>query len=91
MEDSAKAIDKPSAAAGCCRPTDGLGPSIVTPSFERECATFDLTDAAQAATRAAICHWRGDLRNSSRFDRISRELYARADAHRRRTGHARLG
>ncbi len=90
MERSANTVDRPSTAAGWRRKI-GLGEGMVTLSFERECAALDLTDAAQAATRADICRCRGDLTNSRRFDRISRELYACADAHRCRTRHVRLG
>ncbi|MDN5764739.1 MAG: hypothetical protein L0H96_02295 [Humibacillus sp.] len=90
MERSANTIDRPGTAAGCHREV-ALGGGPETSAFERDCAALDLTDAAQATTRADICRRRGDLTNSRRFDRISRELYARADAHCRRTGHARLG
>lgn len=90
MERSANTIDRPSTAAGCRREV-GRGGGLETSAFERDCAALDLTDAAQAATRADICRRRGDLTNSHRFERISRELYACADAHRGRTDHVRVG
>ena len=90
MERSANTIDRPSTAAGCHSEVE-LGGGPETSAFERQCAALDLTDAAQAATRADICRREGDLTNSRRLERISRELYACADVHRRRTGHIRVG
>ena len=56
--------------------------------LERELAAVDLTDAAQAATRAAIAREHGDLAASLRLSRVAQHLYDRADIHRRCAEHA---
>lgn len=51
--------------------------------LERERAVLDLTDAAQAATRAAILLERGETAESHRLARLAQHLYDQADTHRR--------
>lgn len=66
------------------------GSSLPYPAekLERELAAFDLADAAQAATRAAILSDQGQAADSRHLDRLSQGLYASADNHRRNADQA---
>lgn len=76
---------------GCAVDVDPEGPArngaaLLHPypagKLERERAVLDLADAAQAATRAAILHERGEDAESRRLARLAQHLYDQADTHR---------
>lgn len=66
----------------------GPYPPYPAEKLEREQAAFDLADAAQAATQAAILADQGEAADSRRLDLLAQQLYDRADNHRRHADQA---
>ena len=75
----------------------GRGPEelLAKARREQEAATLDLSDAAQAAAKAAVMVNRGSPEGSTQLARLASRLYESADYHRERaqrlTAQARPG
>lgn len=90
-----KMLTNPTGGAGLDRGPTAKGrkrsrplPPCPAEKLEREQAAFDLADAAQAATRAAIAFEGGEADQSRQLTRLAQRLYDRADAHRRNADQA---
>lgn len=76
-------MDELSSPGAMDRVPAGPFPLYPADKLEKEQAVFDLTDAAQADTRAATALERGDLAESRRLSRLAQSLYNQAETHRR--------
>lgn len=90
-----KKFTSPTGGAGLDREPTAIGrkrarpfPPYPVEKLGREQAAFDLSDAAQAAARAAILFEGCEADESRQLARLAQRLYDRADAHRRNADQA---